>query len=139
MKFKVQIVGGKIIFPKGLNDFIKLQKDNNYTLEIKKYVKARSEAQNNSLHLFFSQLSDEFNEKGIEMPRVIRLPLFFTPYAVKDYIWRPAQISMFGKKSTTQITTMEINKIYDVINKVVSERTNGMVIVPPFPSYENQI
>ena len=49
---------------------------------------------------------------------------------VKEFIWKPIQLTMFGIKSTTEITTLQINTILDVLSKFFSER--GIAI--HFPS-----
>jgi len=57
----------------------------------------------------------------------------WTPYMVKEYLFRPVQKSICGKQSTTKITTQEINQIFDVISKHLGEKF-GLHI--PFPSIE---
>ena len=96
----------------------------------------RSLEQNNALHLWFTQLADEFNEKGIDMRLVIKpdIKIPASPMFLKENIWRPVQIAMFNKKSTTQLfKSKEIDQIYDIINQEVIERFKGEVVVPPFP------
>ena len=107
------------------------------SIEIKKWVKQRTLSQNNALHLYCQLLSQEFMARGIEMRDIIReeVPIQFTPEAVKIYLWKPIQIAMFGKRSTTQLTTTEVGEIYDQLNKIISERTKGEVSIP-FPNIE---
>ena len=140
MKFFSKIENQKIRLTDKFRQYIKTLKDGDYSIEITKYKKTRSSQQNNALHLWFDLLSQEFNEQGVDMRAIIRndIDIMWTPYSVKEYLWRPVQKQMFGKKSTTKITTEEINKIYDIINKTISERTNGIIKVPPFPSIENE-
>ena len=96
----------------------------------------RTNPQNNSLHLLFKQISDECLAKGIEMRELVRdeVPIPVTPEAVK-WMWKLLQEGMFKTKSTTELKkTGEIEAVYDVFNKILSERTQGEVQLPPFPS-----
>jgi len=100
--------------------------------------KRRTSQQNAALHLFFTQLAETLNDKGFYMNKVLKgsTDVIWTPLLVKEIMWKPLQKAMFGKKSTTALLKMgQIDKIYDVINKVVSERTDGEVYIP-FPSIE---
>jgi len=97
----------------------------------------RTPSQNNSLHLFFSQLADELNKKGLDMRSVIRpeIELSWTGYSVKEFLWKPLQKVLTGKKSTTKLDkSKDINLIYDNLNRILTERTKGEVRLPPFPS-----
>lgn len=100
----------------------------------------RSLAQNNALHLLFTQLADEMREKGIDMRTFIQVPVSFTPHSIKEYLWKPLQKVLLGKKSTTQLDkTEDINLVYDELNRILIDRTNGEISLPPFPSLESQI
>jgi len=110
-----------------------------YDVHVEILNERRTERQNAALHLWFRQLADALNDKGVPAYKIFSQPVenFWTPEIVKE-MWRKVQKAMFGKKSTTQLfKTGEIGKVYDVINKLVVERTQGEVQVPPFPSYEN--
>jgi hypothetical protein len=111
--------------------------------QLKKYPKAeirpirstRTEAQNRALHLFFTQLADELNEKGFDMRTLIRqeVEISWTPYSIKEYLWKPLQKALTGKKSTTQLDKyQEINLIYDNLNRIIIDRTQGEVTPPSF-------
>ena len=99
----------------------------------------RSTAQNRSLHLYFSFISNELNELGIQYQYTgisgKTFELRYTSDLVKNFIWRPIQMSMFNKKSTTQLTTKEMNDIIDVITNFFAER--GIVL--DFPSMDTLI
>jgi hypothetical protein len=55
----------------------------------------------------------------------------WTMETVKDYLWRPVQEIYKGKHSTTELTTKEVNQIWEVINRHLGER--GVHV--PFPSW----
>ena len=65
---------------------------------------------------------------------VIEGEMFGNPFVIKEFMWKKIQKTMFGKDSTTKLKkTEEIEKIYDVINKLLSEKF-GIYI--PFPNKE---
>lgn len=137
IKHKCKIIEGKII-PYDIFRFksdLTFLNDKDVSIEISKWIKTRSNKQNNSLHLYFQLLSTELNLAGYDMRKVIRpeVDISWTPYSVKEYLWRPLQKVMFGKKSTTQLSTEDINSIYDQVNRIVGERTKIHV---PWPCLE---
>ena len=127
------IIDGKI--PEASLNIIKNQAGR-YRLYFEKIEKKRSIKQNAALHLWFQQLADTLNQDGFDMRAVIKpeIDIMWTDYCVKEYLWRPVQIALCGKKSTTRLNTEMINKIYDVINKAIGERVDIHV---PFPCIDN--
>jgi len=137
MKHKCKIEN-LIIIPENLYRFNEdLNRFKEAEITIEKWVKRRTDKQNNSIHLYCQILSQEFLARGIDMREIIRdeIPISFTPESVKIYLWKPIQMAMFGKKSTTQLDTHEVSQIHDQLNKIIIERTKGEVSVA-FPSVE---
>jgi len=98
----------------------------------------RTLQQNSALHKFFSQVSQEFNDKHITVKDFLggSIELQFTPEIVKE-IWRRIQKGAFNKKSTTELSRNgEIEFIWDTLNLYVSERWGGNVVLPNFPSMD---
>ena len=97
--------------------------------------KKRTNQQNKALHLWFKQLSDTLNNDGFDMRAVISpgIDILWSPYTVKEHLFRPVMKAYLDKKSTTELTTDEIDKIFDMVNKAIGERT-GIHI--KFPSIE---
>ena len=105
--------------------------------EIKKDT--RTTQQNRALHKYFSLLADEFNRAGLDMREVLRKDVMmeWTGASVKDYLWRPVQIALTKKTSTTELDKLEeITKIYDTLNRHIGTRFG---IYVPFPSEEEQM
>jgi hypothetical protein len=87
--------------------------------------KKRTLKQNNSLHKYFELVSDALNEKGLDFTQIFKntVAIMITPAIVKECMWKPIQKSMFKKESTTKLNKKEeIDKIYDVMNKFLSEK-----------------
>jgi len=137
MIFKGKIKDGKIYFenPKLVKWQTQKLEQGEVSIEVTKWKKQRSDKQNRALHLWYGQLAKAMNENGFDMRAVIKedIDLTWSSYSVKESLWRPVQKQLFGKKSTKSLTTEDINAIYDIINKVVGERTGLHV---PFPSIE---
>ena len=97
--------------------------------------KKRTNQQNKAIHLWFSLLAKYLNENGFDMKKTLRadFDIMWTPYNVKEFMCRPVQKAVCGKKSSKDITTSEINKCFDIINKAIGERT-GLHL--PFPCIE---
>ena len=105
-------------------------------MEKEKIEKQRTLLQNRAMHKWFTLLSDELNTLGLDM-RVILKPewhIWWTPESVKENLWKPLQEAMYGKDSTTKLTTAEINKVYEQIMKVIGEKHSVYI---PFPSQES--
>lgn len=108
-------------------------------IEIKKVKKTRSNQTNRALHLYFTFISDTLREMGREFQyegiKGMSLSTSYTPEIVKEFFWRPIQSTLFGTKSTTELTNSDLNEIIDVISKFFAEK--GINVV--FPSMESLI
>ncbi|MBD3282081.1 MAG: hypothetical protein GF387_00490 [Candidatus Portnoybacteria bacterium] len=139
-KFLGEVKNGKIeIYDK--NTFaitLSELEDKEITLEIQKHKKQRTKRQNNALHLYFELLARELNESGQDMRQVLKesVDIEWTADNVKNYLWRPIQKSILGKKSTTKLKTDDINKVYEPLNRFLGEKTGVYV---PFPSIEEDL
>lgn len=101
------------------NDYFKKLINSECKFELKKVLNTRTSQQNRALHLFFTFVSTELNELGLEFTyeglNVNNLSSRYTALIVKEFIWKPIQIAMFKVESTTKLTTKEMNEIIDVI------------------------
>jgi hypothetical protein len=101
-----------------------------------KEEKQRTIKQNNSLHLMFSQLADELNFAGLDMRKTLKpdIDIPWSGETIKEYLWRPIMKAQINKDSTTELTTKEIDEIFDTINRHLGEKF-GLTI--SFPSIES--
>jgi len=95
----------------------------------------RTSQQNRSLHLYFTLLADELNQAGYDMKRTLKpgIDIPWSPATVKEYLWKPIQNAQLMKDSTTELTTKDIDIVYDTLNRHLSEKTGVHV---EFPSNE---
>lgn len=99
--------------------------------------KKRSNPQNRSIHKYCDMVSEAFNDAGLGMKVILSSkPEAEIPWdaaKIKEVIWRVVQKAMYGTTSTTQLTTSQVSKVYEVINReIVAE--HGLTV--PFPSLE---
>lgn len=97
----------------------------------------RTLQQNKALWLFYQLLADELNAAGLDQRKVLK-PSVAIPWSkdsIHDMLWLPIQEAMYGTDSTTQLTSEQIDKVYDVLNRHLGETTGVHV---PFPSEETK-
>lgn len=95
--------------------------------------KPRTHLQNRALHKLFAIVSDQLNNEGQTVQRVLdqMIELRWTPILVKE-LWRQVQVIVLGKESTTELTTKEIDEVFEPFAKFVADQ--GLEI--HFPSIE---
>lgn len=100
-------------------------------------MEKRTLKQNNSLHLYFTLLADELNSSGQDMRKFLKpeVDIPWSPTTIKEFIWKPIQESMLLKKSTTELTTDEVSKVYEVLNRYLGDKRGVHV---PFPCVEDE-
>lgn len=91
--------------------------------------------QNSALHLYFAHLAEELNDAGLDIRKVLKpeIDIPWTPLLIKEHLWRNLQKVILKKDSTTELTTKDIDKVYEVLNRFLSEK-HGLHV--PFPSIE---
>jgi len=102
--------------------------------ELKGERAKRTLLQNKSIHKYCSLLADAFNSSGLDMLAVLkvkRVSVSWTMDSVKNVLWRPIQLAMFNKESTTALETDEVSKVYEQLARHLAENFN---IDQSFPS-----
>ena len=98
-------------------------------------VKMRTRRQNNALHLFCEQLARALNDSGLDQRKVLK-PSYSIDWEmvdVKERLWRPFQIAITGKESTTDLDSqVEITKIHKTLMRELGEK-HGVGYIP-FPA-----
>ena len=98
-------------------------------------MEKRTDKQNRSLHLLFKLLAEELNENGLDMRKTLKpgVEIPWSGDSVKEFLWRPIQEAQLNKKSTTELTTKEIDAVFDTITRHIGEKFG---IYVPFPSID---
>jgi len=102
---------------------LKLAKDGALKMSVKS-AKKRTLTQNRSIHKYCELLSEAFNEAGLDMQTVLAegASIPWSESKVKDDIWKKVQFAALGKKSTTELNTNEVSKVYEIVNRHISPR-----------------
>lgn len=129
---KIAVIDGKA-FTVDENYIMKPIEDGVFDVKSKKQD-VRSLQQNKAIHKYFNLLADTLNEKELTIPKVLKIDTYWSATAVKEQLWRPLQLSVTNKKSTTTLKKDEISKVYDALNGALWHKLRVSV---PFPSYEN--
>jgi len=95
--------------------------------------KQRTATQNKCLHLYCQQLSNELNDAGLDMRKVVKeeFELPWTMEQVKLILWGTYQKHLTGHKSTTKPETKDYPNIYDALNRHMGQKFGIHV---PWPS-----
>ena len=122
---------------KALEDYIiflrsKFEKDKAIKVSVKS-AKTRTLTQNSSIHKYCALLAEAFNDAGLDMQKVLAegTSIPWSESKVKEDIWRVVQVAALGKESTTKLETNEVSKVYDIVNRHISQ-TFGIFV--PFPN-----
>lgn len=96
---------------------------------------ARSLSQNSAIHLYLEHLAHELNAGGFDMKKVLKqeVDIEWSKEMTKRYLWHPVQEALFGTTSTADLDKHQVGKVYEHINRLISEKCGVFV---PFPSQE---
>lgn len=98
-------------------------------------TKQRTEQQNRALHKYLSMVAQELQNQGQTMQDVVKkitkVEIIPTTYNLKEIVWREIQKVHLGKESTTELTKLEVNEVYDIMSMWLSKNF-GIDI--PFPN-----
>jgi len=96
----------------------------------------RTLTQNRALHKYFTLVAQEARNNGVSVKMMLdRMPdadIPLTPQIIKE-IWKLFQNNILGKNHTAELTTKEIDEVFEPFSKFLAENYD---IVLPFPSFE---
>lgn len=89
-----------------------------------KTKKQRTNSQNRSLHLMFTQLSTHLNELGLDAKTILKpsYSIWWTPEMIKRDLFCQFSREMFNKEHTSDLTTDEVGKVFDQIKYAIQEK-----------------
>lgn len=99
----------------------------------------RSDQQNRALHLWCEQLATALNDAGFDMVILLqalskKTEVPWTKTSVKERLWKPVQIAMTEKKSTTEPRRAEYPEIYEALTRIIANTAPGVHV--PWPTIE---
>lgn len=79
----------------------------------------RTNQQNKALHVLFGLLANELNDRGLDMRKTLKpgVEIPWQAAGVKEHLWKPVMKAQLHKYSTTEMTTKEIDQVFDTINR----------------------
>jgi len=105
-----------------------------------KEEKQRTLKQNSSIHLYLTNLAEELNLAGLDMRKTLKptINIPWTMNTAKEYLYKPVVKLVTGKDSTTQLTTKEIDLVFDTINRHLGEQFGLHVEFPSIDTIINK-
>jgi len=95
----------------------------------------RTLSQNSALHLYLELLSTALNDGGFDVQTTITVPVSFTPQTVKEYMFKRIMSALYPDKvSTTELSTVEIQDVYEELNRITADKFG---ISMNWPSHED--
>ncbi len=83
----------------------------------------RTPKQNASLHVYAKLLAEQLADAGHDMRELIKVEITPTAENVKQTMIKPVMRALFPEiKSTAQLTTTQIQQVYEVLNRATAER-----------------
>lgn len=84
----------------------------------------RTDPQNKSLHKFCELLATALNDAGYDMKATLRedIDIPWSKDSVKEFLWKPVQLAVTGKESTTELDSGEPSKVYDILMRHMGEK-----------------
>lgn len=99
--------------------------------------KQRTVNQNKAIHLWFEQVADVAQSEALTLDQIVMpsMELPMTKEIVKE-LWKSVQYKLYGTYSTAEMTSDQVDKIYDVLNKHLGQNVGIFV---PFPDVTSKI
>lgn len=107
-----------------MNELSEAWKANRYITISWQAKKKRTITQNSALHQYFRMLADALNNAGLDQRKTLK-PNVEIPWnegAIKELIWRPIQLAVVSKESSAELTTVEVQEVYEVLNRHLGDR-----------------
>lgn len=101
--------------------------------------KQRTLKQNRALHLLFTHLADALNDAGLDMKKTLK-PEVDIPWSgrtVKEYLWRPVMVAQLRKQSTTEMTTKDLDEVFNTLLRHLGQKFGLSVEFPSIESLAN--
>lgn len=127
-----ELNGVKAYAPLDKEDEKAIGDKNTIVADVKGERSKRTTLQNRALHKFCSMLSEALNAAGWDMKRTLtkQAEIPWSAETVKDFLWRPIQVAMLDKESTTKLETAEVSQVYETLNRHTSSKLGVSVEFP---------
>jgi len=83
----------------------------------------RTNQQNKSLHIYLALVAGAMADAGYDMKQVVKLPIRPNKDNVKEEMFKPVMNNLYpDKTSTTELSTTEMQDVYEVFNVALSQK-----------------
>ena len=83
----------------------------------------RTDQQNKALHVYLERVAEHMADSGLDMKRVIRVPIRPTKENVKELMFKAVMTHLYPDvKSTTDLSTTQMQDCYEQFNAITSEK-----------------
>jgi len=98
---------------------------------------SRTSQQNKAIHKYLGLLVKQLNDGGLDMKKVIKeeVDIPWSVDSAKEYLWRPVQKAVLDKESTTDLNTADVDAVYQVLSRHLSQKFN---ITQAFPTWRRE-
>lgn len=130
-------IDGSLVFDnkKQLSDFLAENKTKTFIVQLKRETGRRTDAQNNSIHLYLSWVARELINKGYTIQDVVekirKAEITPTTENLKEVMWKPMQQAVLKTKSTRELSKTDVDEVYAPLSMWLSKEFQ---IDLPFPS-----
>jgi len=100
----------------------------------------RTDQQRKAIEVFCKMLADTLNDSGFDMQAVFKVKNVSVPWSqetVKDCLFRPIGVALFGKESTADLERGDCSRIHNILCKQLGESLG--LVIPEWPSKERGI
>ena len=126
MNIEIEVIDN-VVQPK----FVEL-KDGKYIAKVSN-MDLRTQSQNASQWLWFTQIADKLNKENIRTEQVIKPDIDWTKDKVKAMFFDPIMDMLYGKDTSTKLNKDEYTQIIDVMTKAFGSKG---IELPEFPNRE---
>jgi len=100
----------------------KIELNGMYSMTLNKLPHAYTLQQQKAIHVYMRLLSEALNDGGWTIQQVLAQAVDrdWDLISAKNNLWRPIQVAMFDKESTTQLDRDEVVKVYEILNRHTS-------------------
>ena len=97
----------------------------------------RTSQQRKAIEVYCSIMAGKLSGSGKDIMTTMKQDacIPWTQPLFKALVWHPIQLAMFNIKSTTQLSTSQVSKVYEVINRHMGEN-HGVSM--NFPNYDGR-
>lgn len=103
----------------------------------------RTPKQSDSLHLYCTMIAHELENGGHSMQDVVKVlhtaEIHPTKENVKEIIFKPIMYALFTKKSTKELTTAQVSKVYEVMAQFLAQEFEILINFPSQEETENYL